>query len=186
MDVELDEAGKAQAARSAALLAALAPAAIVSSDLARAEVTARMLGRLVSLDVALDPRLRETHGGAWQGLTNAEIRQQYAGDFEAWVHGADIPAEGAEGRVTVARRTVAAVTDALRDVQPRETLVAVTHGGAARSLIGSMLALPQPSWTVLGPLSNCCWSVLEERDDGWRLLEHNAGSLPEPVLGDER
>jgi glucosyl-3-phosphoglycerate phosphatase len=181
MDVELDEAGIAQAARSAALLAALAPAAIVSSDLARAEVTARMLGRLVSLDVALDPRLRETHGGA-----NAEIRERYAGDFEAWVHGADIPAEGAEGRVTVARRTVAAVTDAFRDVQPGETLVAVTHGGAARSLIGSMLELPQPSWTVLGPLSNCCWSVLEERDDGWRLLEHNAGSLPEPVLGDER
>jgi probable phosphoglycerate mutase len=186
MDVELDEAGIAQAARSAALLAALAPAAIVSSDLARAEMTAQMLGRLVSLEVALDPRLRETHGGAWQGLTNAEIRQRYAGDFEAWVHGADIPAEGAEGRGTVARRTVAAVTDALRDVQPGQTLVAVTHGGAARSLIGSMLDLPQQSWTVLGPLSNCCWSVLEERDDGWRLLEHNAGSLPEPVLGDER
>jgi glucosyl-3-phosphoglycerate phosphatase len=186
MDVELDEAGIAQAAKSAALLAALAPAAIISSDLARAEVTARVLGRLVSLDVALDPRLRETHGGAWQGLTNAEIRQRYAGDFEAWVHGADIPAEGAEGRAAVARRTVDAVTDALRDVEPGETLVAVTHGGAARSLIGSMLELPQPSWTVLGPLSNCCWSVLEERDDGWRLLEHNAGSLPEPVLGDER
>lgn len=186
MDVELDEAGIAQAARSAALLAALAPVAIVSSDLARAEVTAGMLGRLVSIDVALDPRLRETHGGAWQGLTNTEIRQQYAGDFQAWVHGADIPAEGAEGRVAVARRTVAAVSDALKEVQPGQTLVAVTHGGAARSLIGSMLGLPQPSWTALGPLSNCCWSVLEERDDGWRLLEHNAGSLPEPVLGDER
>ena len=145
-----------------------------------------MLGRLVALDVVLEPRLRETHGGAWQGLTNTEIREQYTGDFDAWVHGADIPAEGAEGRVAVGRRAVAAVTDALEDVQPGQTLVAVTHGGAARSLIGSMLGLPQSSWTVLGPLSNCCWSVLEERDDGWRLLEHNAGSLPERVLGDER
>ena len=176
----------AQAARSAALLAALAPDAIISSDLRRAEVTARMLGRLVSLEVDLDPRLRETHGGAWQGLTNAEIKQRYAGDFDAWVHGADIPAEGAEGRVAVGRRTVGAITDALHDVVPNGTLVAVTHGGAARSAIGSMLGLPQPSWTLLGPLSNCCWSVLEERDDGWRLREHNAGSLPEPVLGDER
>jgi probable phosphoglycerate mutase len=184
--VELDEAGIAQAARAAALLAALKPGAIISSDLQRAEVTARMLGRLASLEVALDPRLRETHGGAWQGLTNTEIREQYSGDFEAWVHGADIPAEGAEGRVAVGRRAVAAITDALRELPPGENLVVVTHGGAARSVIGSMLGLPQASWTVLGPLSNCCWSVLEERDDGWRLLEHNAGSLPEPVLGDER
>ncbi len=176
----------AQAARSAALLAALAPDAIISSDLQRAEVTARVLGRLASIEVRLDPRLRETHGGAWQGLTNTEIREQYAGDFDAWVHGGDIPADGAEGRDAVGRRAVAAITDALRDVRPSGTLVAVTHGGTARSVIGSMLGLPQPTWTVLGPLSNCCWSVLEERDDGWRLLEHNAGSLPEPVLGDER
>ena len=184
--MELDDAGVAQAARSAALLAALDPEAVISSDLRRAEVTARMLGGLASLEVILDPRLRETHGGAWQGLTNAEIRQRYAGDFDAWVHGADIPAEGAEGRGGVGRRAVAAITDALHDVSPTGTLIAVTHGGAARSAIGAMLGLPQPSWTVLGPLSNCCWSVLEERDDGWRLLEHNAGSLPEPVLGDER
>ncbi len=184
--MELDEAGITQAARSAALLAALKPRAIISSDLQRAEVTARMLGRLAALDVALDPRLRETHGGAWQGLTTTEIREQYSGDFDAWVHGADIPAEGAEGRVAVGRRAVAAITDALRDVLPGESLVVVTHGGAARSVIGSMLGLPQVSWTLLGPLSNCCWSVLEEVDDGWRLLEHNAGSLPEPVLGDER
>ncbi len=176
----------AQAARAAALLAALAPDAIISSDLQRAEVTARVLGRLASIEVQIDARLRETHGGAWQGLTNTEIREQYAGDFDAWVHGADIPAAGAEGRDAVGRRAVAAITDALRDVPASGTLVAVTHGGTARSVIGSMLGLPQPSWTVLGPLSNCCWSVLEEREEGWRLLEHNAGSLPQPVLGDER
>jgi glucosyl-3-phosphoglycerate phosphatase len=184
--VELDETGVAQAARAASLLAALRPQAIVSSDLRRAEVTARMLGRLVDLEVSLDPRLRETHGGAWQGLTSTEIRERYAGDFEAWVRGADIPAEGAETRVAVGRRAVPAITAALAEIEPGRTMVAVTHGGAARSVLGSMLGLPQPAWTVLGPLSNCCWSVLEESDPGWRLLEHNAGSLPEPVLGDER
>jgi probable phosphoglycerate mutase len=39
---------------------------------------------------------------------------------------------------------------------------------------------------VLGPLSNCSWSVLGQRKGKWRLLEHNAGTLPEPVLGDDR
>jgi probable phosphoglycerate mutase len=39
---------------------------------------------------------------------------------------------------------------------------------------------------VLGPLSNCSWSVLGLRYNRWRLLEHNAGTLPEPVLGDDR
>ncbi|MGW2996471.1 histidine phosphatase family protein, partial [Streptomyces sp. NPDC001193] len=33
--------------------------------------------------------------------------------------------------------------------------------------------------------SNCCWSVLGEGARGWRLMEHNAGTLPEPVLGDD-
>jgi glucosyl-3-phosphoglycerate phosphatase len=28
--------------------------------------------------------------------------------------------------------------------------------------------------------------VLSEFGSGWRLTEHNAGSLPEPVLGDDR
>ena len=29
-------------------------------------------------------------------------------------------------------------------------------------------------------------SVLEEGRNGWRLVEHNAGTLPEPVLSDDR
>ena len=39
---------------------------------------------------------------------------------------------------------------------------------------------------MLGPLSNCSWSVLGVRYGRWRLQEHNAGTLPEPVLSDDR
>jgi probable phosphoglycerate mutase len=49
-----------------------------------------------------------------------------------------------------------------------------------------MLGLPVDHWIVLGGLVNCAWSVLEEQPDGrWRLVEHNARSLPEEVVGDE-
>ena len=37
-----------------------------------------------------------------------------------------------------------------------------------------------------GLLANCSWSVLGRRRGVWRLLEHNAGTLPEPVLSDDR
>jgi probable phosphoglycerate mutase len=40
-------------------------------------------------------------------------------------------------------------------------------------------------WAVIGGLANCSWSVLEEVGSSWRLVEHNAGSLPEPVMSDE-
>jgi probable phosphoglycerate mutase len=49
-----------------------------------------------------------------------------------------------------------------------------------------MLGLPVEHWRVFGGLANCCWSVLEEGRTGWRLVEHNAGSLPQVVLGDDR
>ena len=81
---------------------------------------------------------------------------------------------------------VPAIVDALAEVPPGGTLVVVTHGGSARAAIGSLLDLPLDRWAVVGGLANCCWSVLEEaRPAGWRLVEHNAGSLPEPVMGDE-
>jgi probable phosphoglycerate mutase len=186
-DIELDQVGRDQAADSAARLASLQPDAVVSSDLRRATATASALARLVGRDVVVDARLRESHGGDWQGLTGSEIRGRFSGEFDAWLRGEDVRASGGgETRSEVARRTSAAVRDALAPLPAGATLVVVTHGGAARTAIGTLLGLPQQRWTTLGALSNCSWSVLEERDGPWVLLEHNAGSLPEPVLGDDR
>lgn len=188
-DVELDETGRAQAERAARLLAALNPAAIVSSDLRRARETAEALARVAAVAVEEDDRLRETYGGTWQGLTVSEIRATDPAAYELWRSGADVPAGGAETRGQVARRAVPALLDALGDVPPGMTLVAVTHGGTARSVIGALLDLPLDRWAVIGGLANCCWSVLEEVGAdgrrGWRLVEHNAGSLPTPVMGDD-
>ena len=62
----------------------------------------------------------------------------------------------------------------------------VTHGGTARAVIGTLLGLPVEHWDVFGGLANCSWSVLEEAGrDEWRLAEHNAGTLPEAVVGDD-
>jgi probable phosphoglycerate mutase len=183
-DVELDEAGVAQAERAARLLAALRPGLIVSSDLRRAADTAAHLARLCRLEVRFEPALRERSGGRWEGLTGAEIGARFPVSYAAWRSGEDVAPDGGESSEEVAVRVVGAVEKAVADL-PDGVVVVVTHGGAARVGIGRLLGLPPELWTALGALSNCCWSVLGRRDGRWRLLEHNAGTLPEPVLGDD-
>lgn len=184
-DVPLDEVGHEQARKSARLLAALKPHAIVSSDLARAADTAEQLARLTGLPVALEKGLRETFAGSWQGLTDTELRERFPDEFAVWKRGEGVRRGGGETETEVADRVVPAILRALEGVPPRATLVVVSHGGSSRVAIGRMLGLPPEHWGSLGGLSNCCWSVLGEATRGWRLLEHNAGSLPEPVIGDD-
>ena len=57
---------------------------------------------------------------------------------------------------------------------------------AVLSAMSRLLGLPEDVFSALGPLSNCSWSVLGHRYGRWRLLEHNAGTLPEPILSDDR
>jgi probable phosphoglycerate mutase len=189
LDVPLDDVGREQAEHAARLLAGMPPALIVTSDLGRAMATGEPLERITGLTARRDDRLRETHGGVWQGRLGSEIERDDAAAFAAWRSGADVPAGGAERRTEVAERATAAILAALADVPAGGVLVAVTHGGTARAAIGGLLGLPHDSWGALGGLANCNWSVLEESvltPAGWRLSEHNAGSLPEAVVGDDR
>lgn len=190
-DVPLDAVGLAQAERAAELLATMNPHAIVASDLSRAAVTAEALARRTGLAVEVDPDLRETFAGEWQGLTRAEIVDRYGDALVQWAAGADVRPGGGETRLEVAARTVGALERALTRVPDDGVLVAVTHGGAARAAIGALLGLPPEHWAALGVLTNCAWSVLWEnsRDSAgpgprWRLQEYNAGTLPEPVPSD--
>jgi glucosyl-3-phosphoglycerate phosphatase len=175
----------AQARRAARLLAGLAPHAIVSSDLRRTVATAAELALVTGLDVAYDEGLRETYAGDWQGLTHDEIKARFGDQYAAWKRGEPVRRGGGELETEVAERAAPVVERGAEKLPPGGVLVVVSHGGAIRTTIGRLLGLPPHSWEALGGLSNCCWSVLGEGMKGWRLLEHNAGSLPEPVLGDD-
>ncbi|GIH47199.1 probable phosphoglycerate mutase [Microbispora rosea] len=178
-DIALDETGVAQAARAASLLAALRPTMVVASDLRRAYDTASALGRLTGLDVAVDKDLRERGGGEWEGLTRDEIRAGWPVEYEAW------EAPGGEDVAHVADRVADAIGRWAARLDEDGLLVVASHGAALRLGICRLLGLPQELWSALGGLGNCSWSVLEEGRRGWRLLEHNAGTLPEPVSSDD-
>ncbi|MGW0733866.1 histidine phosphatase family protein [Streptomyces sp. NPDC002851] len=184
-DIALTDEGAAQARRSARLLASLKPDAIVASDLKRAAATAAELAALTGLDVTHEEALRETYAGKWQGLTHDEIIAKYGEEYAAWKRGEPVRRGGGELETEVAARAAPVVLGHADKLPDGGTLVVASHGGTLRTTIGRLLGLEAHHWEGLGGLSNCCWSVLGEGARGWRLLEHNAGTLPEPVLGDD-
>jgi glucosyl-3-phosphoglycerate phosphatase len=179
-DIPLDDVGQQQAERAARLLAALQPSAIFSSDLIRATATAAPLARLTGLTVTLDKDLRERYGGLWEGLTDADIRTRYPVEHSQWR-----PPEG-ETSAAVAERAVAAMERIADTLTPGTLAVVVSHGAALRLGAALLMGLPEELWGAVGPLANCAWSVLGRRRGRWRLIEHNTGTLPEPVLSDDR
>ena len=193
-DVPLDEVVFDQVRRAAQTLVGLQPTHIVSSDLSRALDTARALARLAELEVQVDPDLRETFAGQWQGLTKTELMERFASDYSAWGGDSSVRPGGGETRLEVAQRVMRAINGALTSVPDGGTLVVASHGGALRAGLGRLLALEPAQWTALGVLANAQWTVLQELDENiprppglqWRLAEYNAGSLPEPVMGDDR
>lgn len=184
-DIPLNAVGEYQVKHAARLVVDMKPTAIISSDLSRAHNTAKALSDLNGLPIHIDPRLRETNCGNWEGLTGEEIRAVDHANLKEWSLGGDNPAGGTgDRRSEVGARAKAAIEDFLSD-KDNETLIVATHGGTARTVIGMYLELPIPLWSKIGGLSNASWSVLSDSPKGWLLTEHNAGSIPEPVLGQD-
>jgi glucosyl-3-phosphoglycerate phosphatase len=180
IDISLDEVGVQQAERAARLLAALRPDAIFSSDLRRATDTATSLSRIVGLPINADKDLRERYGGEWEGLLDSEIRERYPAEHATWS-----PPKG-ESSHAVGERVCSALERAAASLPPGGLAVVVSHGAAIRLGMARLLNVPEELWGVFGPLANCSWSVIGTGRSTWRVLEHNAGTLPEPVMGDDR
>ncbi len=185
-DIDLDEIGRAQAWESARRLAALEPDLLISSDLRRTRDTMAALAEITGKPLQLDERLRETFAGEWQGLTGAEIASRYPEEYKAWRAGDPLlKVGGGETRQDVAERMAAAVRDIAARLADDGLAVLTTHGGAARLGIAALIGMPLERFTNIGGLSNGSWSMLRDTDQGWVLVEHNAGTLPTPVVIEE-
>lgn len=194
IDIPLNDVGREQARHAAQTLLAMKPTHVIASDLERALETGQILANLAGVSLSTDERLRETFAGEWQGMTRDEIVAKYPADYAAWGGDSEIRPGGGETRWEVSQRVVAAIEDALLNIPAGGTLVVASHGGALRSALGRLLGLDPRQWTILGVLANAQWSVLSELDENmpklpdlkWRLQEYNAGSLPEPAIGDDK
>lgn len=169
-DVELDKIGHAQAAAVAPYLASLEPAALWTSDLARASQTCGYVEESTGLTATQDSGLREFDVGARQGLTMPEFAERFPAEHAAWSRGDNaLHVAGAESRDEVLGRMLPVLSGCLAAVEPGETVVVVTHGACLKVGVAGLLGWPPELATTLRGVDNCAWVTLEELTAGGRL-----------------
>jgi ribonuclease H / adenosylcobalamin/alpha-ribazole phosphatase len=154
-DPELSAHGRWQAARAAAELAVRGGVqAVVSSPLTRCRQTAQIAADLLGLDVDVEPGLRETDFGAWEGLTFAEVRERFPAELDAWFTTSDASPPGGESFTTVAGR-VATARDALLERHRGRTVLVVSHVTPITTLVRLALDAPPAALfrMAVGPAS---------------------------------
>jgi probable phosphoglycerate mutase len=168
-DVPLDEVGHEQAAAVAPYLASLRPAALWTSDLARARETCSYVERATGLRAASDARLREFDVGLRQGFTIAELEAADPELHAAWLRGHHTAVPGAEDDAAVRTRMLPALQSCLDGLGAGETGVVVTHGACLKVAVVALLGWPDGLDTTLRGVDNCAWVTLEELGHGGRL-----------------
>lgn len=131
VDIPLNPTGIAQARAAAEQLCNRGITTIASSPLARARVTAEIVGEVLGLPVQIDDGLREVRFGVQEG--------QPMGDwFPHWVAGEFTP-EGAESFAALRQRAVAAIN---RSTALPPVVLVVAHGALFRALRTAMQIEP--------------------------------------------
>lgn len=157
-DAPLSEVGWAQAAAMATQLAAGPDRFIkvVSSDLARAADTARVVADVLGLaEVIVDTGFRERDVGDWCGRTTEEIDIIWPGAIVAWRSGKLDRPPGGEHEPEFRARVVRAVERLAGE--PGGPVLVITHGGVIRSLIRHLGGEPPSTnnlsgrWFEVGP-----------------------------------
>ena len=141
-DPPLSEEGRLQAAGAGLQLGTFD--AIWASDLQRASWTAGIIAEIIGIGpVLLDPRLRETHVGPWEGLTHDEVNTGWPGFLDTHQR-----PEGFEPYDDAAARMTAAFVD-IAAASPGGEVLVVSHGGVIRA-VRRMLGAPDAKMPNLG------------------------------------
>ncbi|HEY3756225.1 MAG TPA: histidine phosphatase family protein [Opitutaceae bacterium] len=167
LDSPLTALGVAQAQRTGAALLARRPSAIYSSDLGRAQSTARIIASALKLEPIFDPRLRERHMGIFQGLTPEESEARHPVERRAYRADESYVIPGGESAAQRAERGFACIEE-LAEKHHGETVAVITHGGLLMGLLERMLELPPGSGRRFQKPNAAINSFVRE-DSGWRL-----------------
>jgi probable phosphoglycerate mutase len=156
-DIPLNDTGRAQALAAARRLRDRRWDVLVSSPLSRAWETADIIGAHLGLERSSTyPELSERHFGEAEGATDYEV-------FDRWPYGVY---PGMEPHESVTERGLR-VLDDLAARHRGASILAVTHGGLIRSVVGALHIRRAPR------IPNASISSLRHDEHGWTVLTIN-------------
>jgi broad specificity phosphatase PhoE/ribonuclease HI len=178
-DPELTEVGQAQAAAAAARLAGSGAVAVVASPLVRTRQTAARVADALGLDVAVEPGLRETDFGDWEGYTFAEVKQRWPRELDAWLADPEVRPPFGESFAETAVR-VRQARDRVLASYGGQTVVVVSHVTPIKTLLRMALDAP-PSALHRMHLDLASLSRVQWFADGPAVVRslNDTGHLPE-------
>jgi 2,3-bisphosphoglycerate-dependent phosphoglycerate mutase len=165
-DTPLNATGLAQAEALALRLRTHRLDAVLSSDLARALTTARIVAETLGVPLATDLGLRETNVGAAEGMIWADAKARFGEELtERWYSDNDAAFPGGESGIATLARGLAALRRFATTHAYRRIGVS-THGAMLRQLVRH--ALPPDSPPVRAP--NAALFVLHYEPAADRLI----------------
>jgi broad specificity phosphatase PhoE len=178
-DIELNDTGLEQARKLAAFLGNEPVAAVLSSPLRRAVVTAEVIANHHQLPVEIDQGLRELKVGELEGMSVSDLTTTFSQYLmQWWRDGCTMKLPNGESLVELQQRAWRAVDRLLeRHITSPEhdegtAVVVVSHYFVTLAIILKALNLPLDFFTKfkvdLGGVS-----ILEIRDHGTRLVTFN-------------
>jgi probable phosphoglycerate mutase len=145
-DPGLTDDGRAQVRATADWLAPLAEDidVVVASPVRRTHESAEILGVRLDKSVLTEEGLAEMEFGTWDGMTYAEIRDQYPDELDAWLGSLDHTPGGGESFRGVEKRVLASLDRLLAEYAGRTVLV-VSHVTPIKVLVAHALGAPLES-----------------------------------------
>jgi probable phosphoglycerate mutase len=166
----LNARGRAQARRLAERMRKARVTTIVSSDLERAEETARIVGLACEVVHSVDPDLREVDVGLWTGKSHDEIAELYPEEWATWSAGLDVRRGGGETYAELAQR-IERAAERIARMGARDPILVVSHGGAIKSYVAKLLGVSAEGLRALAGVGNAGLTIIE-RDPRGRLRLH--------------
>jgi len=163
-DIDLNETGRREAELLGERLKDLNIQKIYSSDLSRAQETARISNP--NLEIETSPRLREAHFGEAEGKIFTDVLKEFGDEYFRtepvyWDH----RIAGAETKRECIER-VWGFMDEIAKKAEFETVGISSHGGVIRNIVHSLM----PPETPKIEIPNCCIYQISNINLEWKLV----------------
>ena len=168
-DISLSARGREQAQWLAAHLRYLVsrPVTVYASDLPRAYETASSIVPFFATPLIVSKKWREIDFGDFEGLTYSEVAARYPEHLGFFTEPDKYAPLHGEALADVVQRTQRELTSILQQPSSTQSIIIVSHGGALRALLCSLLGIPlRRQWQLRIDIASISAVDLSFDDDG--------------------